>query len=66
MNAEDPTRAALTQDDRVVIEQPDRSHRHAVRRTDWDQVRAMTDAEIEAAAASDPDALPLKEARRGM
>jgi len=62
MSAEDRTRAVLTRDGRVLIEQPDGSYRPARRRTDWDRIRAMTEAEIEAAAASDPDALPLDEA----
>lgn len=31
-------------------------------RTDWQRVAALTDAEITAAAESDPDALPLDEA----
>ena len=30
--------------------------------TDWERVAAMTDAEIDAAAASDPDAQPTDEA----
>ena len=47
MNAEKLTRAVLTQDGRVLIEQPDGSYRPARGRTDWDRVRAMTDAEIE-------------------
>jgi uncharacterized protein (DUF4415 family) len=59
MSEEDPIKAVLTQDGRVLIEQPDGSYRPTNRRTDWDRVRAMTDAEVEAAAASDPDALPL-------
>ena len=61
MSAKDRTKAVLTQDGRVLIEQPDGSYRPARRRTDWDRVRAITDEEIEAAAASDPDALPLDE-----
>ncbi len=31
--------------------------------TDWTRLRAMTDAEVEAAALADPDAQPLTEAR---
>lgn len=62
MSAEDLTRAVLTQDGRVLIEQPDGSYRPAEPRTDWDRVRGMTEEEIERAAASDPDALPLDEA----
>jgi uncharacterized protein (DUF4415 family) len=62
MSAESPTRAVLTQDGRVLIEQPDGSYRVARGRTDWDRVRAMTEEEVEAAAASDADAPPLDEA----
>jgi hypothetical protein len=59
MSEGDPIRAVVTQDGRVLIEQPDGSYRPTNQRTDWDRVRAMTDTEAEAAAASDPDALPL-------
>ena len=62
MSAEDLTGAVLTQDGRVLIEQPDGSYRPSERRTDWGRVRALSDDEIEAAAASDPDAPPLDEA----
>jgi hypothetical protein len=65
MSAENLTRAVLTQDPRVLIEQPDGSYHAAESRTDWDRVRAITDEETEAAAASDPDdAPPLDEAFR--
>ena len=30
-------------------------------RTDWDRLRRLTDEEVEAAARSDPDALPMTE-----
>jgi hypothetical protein len=62
MSAESLTRAVLTEDRRVLIEQPDGSYRPAASRTDWDQVRAMDEEAIATAAASDPDALPLDEA----
>jgi uncharacterized DUF497 family protein/uncharacterized protein (DUF4415 family) len=62
MSTESLTRALLTQDGRVLIEQPDGSYRPAKPRTDWERVRVMPEAEIEAAAASDPDALPLDQA----
>jgi uncharacterized protein (DUF4415 family) len=62
MSAESVTRAVLTQDGRVLIEQPDGSYRPARHRTDWNRVRAMTDAEVEAAAASDP--MPCPSTRR--
>jgi hypothetical protein len=61
MSAENLTRAVLTQDGRVLIEQPDGSYRPAASRTDWDRVRTMSDEAIEAAAAGDPDAPPLDE-----
>ena len=62
MSAENLTRAVLTQDGRVLIEQPDGSYRPAESRTDWDRIRAMPDEEIDAAAAADPAAPPLDEA----
>ena len=62
MSVENLTRAVLTQDGRVLIEQPDGSYRPTGSRTEWDRVRAMTEEEIEAAAVSDPDAPPLDKA----
>jgi uncharacterized protein (DUF4415 family) len=61
MSRENPTRAVLTQDGRVLIEQPDGSYRAAASRSEWARVRTITDKEIEAAAAGDPDAPPLDE-----
>jgi uncharacterized protein (DUF4415 family) len=51
----------LTRDGRVLIEQEGGSYRAGAPRTDRDRVRAMSDQEVEAAAASDPDAPPLDE-----
>jgi hypothetical protein len=62
MSAESLTLAVLTQDGRVLLEQSNGSYRPAESRTDWDRVRAMSEEEIEAAAAGDPDAPPLDEA----
>jgi uncharacterized protein (DUF4415 family) len=62
MSTEDLTRAVVTQDGRVLIEQPDGSYRSPRSRTDWARVRALSDEEVETAAASDPDAAPLEEA----
>jgi uncharacterized protein (DUF4415 family) len=59
MSGESTTRAILTQDGEVMIEQPDGSYRKADSKTDWERVNAWTDAEIEAAAEADPDAPPL-------
>jgi uncharacterized protein (DUF4415 family) len=52
----------LTQDGRVLIEQEGGSYRPTESRTDWDRVRAISEEEIEAATAGDPDAPPLDEA----
>ena len=49
------TRAILARDGRLLIEQPDGSFRLAEGETDWARVDAMTDEELEAAIASDPD-----------
>ncbi len=54
-------RAILTHDARVLVEQPDGSYRLSHGGTDWARVEAETDAEIEAAASSDPDAALLDE-----
>jgi uncharacterized protein (DUF4415 family) len=62
MSRENLTRAVLTQDGRVLIEQRDGSYRPAAARTEWDRIRAMSEEEVEAAAAGDPDALPLDQA----
>jgi hypothetical protein len=62
MSRENLTRAVLTQDGRVLIEQHDGSYRPAASRTDWDRIRAMSDEEVEAAAAGDPDAPAFDEA----
>ena len=52
-------KAILSTDGLVLIEQPDGSYREAESQTDWERVDSMTDEEIEEAAWSDPDALPL-------
>jgi uncharacterized protein (DUF4415 family) len=52
------TRAVLTSDGQVLIAQPDGSYRPAADESDWARVRAMSEAEIEANAAADPDTLP--------
>jgi uncharacterized protein (DUF4415 family) len=62
MSRETLTRAVLTRDGRVLIEQRDGSYRPAASRTDWARVRAMSEEEVEAAAAGDPDAPLLDEA----
>jgi uncharacterized protein (DUF4415 family) len=61
MKKDDVTRAVLTQEGRVLIEQPDGRYRPAESRTDWDRFRAMPEEEVEAAAISDSDAPPLDE-----
>src|SRR5690606_157835 len=46
--------------DGILVEvMPDGSTRLLADKTDWQRLRAMTDAEVEAAASSDPDAQPV-------
>ena len=54
-DAEAVTRAVLTADGRVLIEQPDGSFRPAEGRTDWQRVDRMMEEELAAAIAADPD-----------
>jgi uncharacterized protein (DUF4415 family) len=49
------TKAVLTTDGRVLVEQADGSYRPAMGRTDWSQVDQTTEAEVAAAIATDPD-----------
>lgn len=49
------TRAIVTRDGRMLVEQPDGSYRLAEGKTDWAAVDAKTEEELEAAIASDPD-----------
>ena len=49
------TRAVLTTDGRVLVEQPDGSYRPARGETDWSRVDRMSEAELAAAIAADRD-----------
>lgn len=49
------TKAIVTRDGRMLIEQPDGSYRPARDQTDWAALDAITEEELEAAIASDPD-----------
>jgi uncharacterized protein (DUF4415 family) len=49
------TRAVLTTEGRVLVEQPDGSYRPATGETDWSRVDRMSEAELAAAIAADPD-----------
>jgi uncharacterized protein (DUF4415 family) len=49
------TRAMLTTDGRVLVEQPDGSYRPATGETDWSRVDRISEAELTAAIAADPD-----------
>ena len=55
MSEQQITKAVVTTDGRLLIEQPDGSFRPARDQTDWAALDAMTDDELEAAIASDPD-----------
>jgi uncharacterized protein (DUF4415 family) len=59
MSDANTTKAVLTRDGKVLIEQPDGSYREATGHTDWDKVNALSEEEVEAAAQADPDAPPL-------
>src|SRR5262245_48913074 len=61
MNKENIIRAKLLPDGSVVQVLPDGTTCPLTSQTDWARLGAMTDAEIEAAALSDPDAQPLTE-----
>lgn len=47
------TKAVTTTDGRVLIEQPDGTYRPAASQTDWAQLDAMTEEEVERLAAED-------------
>lgn len=59
MSKESATIARRRSDGILVEVMPDGSTRLLADKTDWQRLRAMTDAEVEAAASSDPDAQPL-------
>lgn len=54
-DSETGTKAGLTTEGRVLIEQPDGSYRPAPGRTDWSRIDRLTEEELAAAIASDPD-----------
>lgn len=60
MNDTDMTQAFLI-DGRIYTRQPDGSMRPSAGATDWKKLEARTEAEIEAAAINDPDALPMSD-----
>ena len=59
MSKESTTTASRRSDGTLVEMLPDGRIRPLADKTDWQRLRAMTDAEVEAAAASDPDAQPV-------
>lgn len=61
MNDESIIRAVLA-DGKILIRQPDGSYRETKSRTDWEEVGARTDEEVDEAARADPDAPPLDDA----
>lgn len=54
-DTEPVTKAVLTTDGRVLVEQPDGSYRAVKGQTNWAKVDQTSEAEIAAAIASDPD-----------
>lgn len=63
MSKENITIARRLSDGTLVEVLPDGGTRPLADQTDWQRLRAMTDAEVEAAALSGPDAQPLTEER---
>lgn len=59
MSEETTIVARRLSDGRLVQVLPGGSTRPLPDRTDWERVRAMTDEEVEAAARTDPDTIPL-------
>lgn len=59
MSEKDTIRARRLDDGTIVQVLPDGSTRPLESRTDWAQLRAMTEEEIESNAASDPDNPPM-------
>ena len=59
------TRAILTPEGEVLIEQPDGSYRPAKGETDWDRFLNMSEEEVEANAADDPHAMLTDEDEKG-
>lgn len=53
MTGENITKAIMTTDGKVLIEQPDGTYRPAESQTDWTQLAAMTEDEVERLAAED-------------
>ena len=53
MSGEHITRALMTTDGKVLIEQPDGSYRATESQTDWARLDAMTEEEVEQLAAED-------------
>lgn len=47
MSKEKPTKAVLTNDGTVLIEQPDGSYRRAEGKTDWKQLSGMSDEQLD-------------------
>lgn len=62
MSTETRVRARLTRAGTVEIEQPDGTYRPSTPTTDWEEVRARTDAEVGGGARSDPDSPLLDDA----
>jgi len=59
MSGENETRALLTTDGRVLVQQPDGSYREVSGESDWASLDRMPDEEIERIAKTDDEAPPL-------
>lgn len=59
MSNENTTIARRQSDGTLVEELPDGTTKPLADKTDWQRLRSMSEADVEAAALSDPDARPL-------
>ena len=65
MSNENTTIARRQSDGTLVEVLPDGTTKPLADKTDWQRLRSMSEADVEAAALSDPDAQPLSDGQLG-